>query len=82
LNVEKPLLVYKELTPDSKSCKIDNLSEKTNYRICVTAVTEEYLINHKIKEQKQLPKLILESMPWLPTVSQSKIWKLEEIFFE
>lgn len=67
LNVEKPLLVYKELTPDSRSCIIDNLSEKTTYRICVTAVTEEYMINHKIREQKQLPKLILESMPWLPT---------------
>lgn len=67
LNVEKPLLVYKELTPDTRSCIIDNLSEKTNYRICVTAVTEEYMINHKIREQKQLPRLILESMPWLPT---------------
>jgi hypothetical protein len=67
LNSDKPLHVFKEITADSKSCIIDNLSEKTNYRINVTAITEEYFINHKIKELKQLPKLILESMPWLPT---------------
>lgn len=59
--------IFKELTPDVKSCIIDNLSEKTTYRISVTAITEEYFINHKIKELKQLPKLILESMPWLPS---------------
>jgi len=66
-NVDKPLHIFKELTPDTTSCIIDNLSEKTNYRISVTAITEEYFSNHKIKEIKQLPKLILESAPWLPS---------------
>lgn len=69
LNVEKPLHIFKELTADCKTCIIDNLSEKTCYKITVTAITEEYFNNHKIKELKQLPKLILESMPWLPSSS-------------
>ena len=59
--------IFKELTADAKSCIIDSLSEKTNYRITVTAITEEYFTHHKIKEIKQLPKVILESMPWLPS---------------
>jgi hypothetical protein len=69
LNVEKPVHIFKELTADIKSCIIDNLSEKTNYRISVTAITEEYFINHKIKELKQLPRLILDNAPWLPSAS-------------
>lgn len=40
---------------------------KTNYRITITGITEEYFASHKIKELKQLPKLILESAPWLPS---------------
>ena len=67
LNVEKPLHIFKELTPDCTTCIIDKLSEKTTYRISVTAITEEYFNSHKIKELKQLPKLILETMPWLPS---------------
>lgn len=67
LSVEKPLHIFKELTPDSKCCIIDNLSEKTTYRITITAVTEEYFYQHKIKEIKKLPKYILESVPWLPS---------------
>lgn len=59
--------IYKELTPDTRSCIIDNLTEKTCYKISVTAITREYFVSHKIKEIKQLPKLILESMPWLPS---------------
>ncbi len=69
LNVEKPLHIFKELTADVKTCIIDNLSEKTSYRITVTAITEEYFISHKIKELKQLPKLVLEHIPWLPSAS-------------
>lgn len=70
LNEEKPIHIYKELTPDAKTCIIDNLSEKSNYKISVTAITEEYFVNHKIKELKQLPRLILDQdMPWLPSAS-------------
>lgn len=69
IDSKKPLNIFKELTPDKKSCIIDNLSEKTRYKITVTAISEEYFINHKIKELKQLPKLVLESMPWLPRAS-------------
>ena len=43
------------------------MSEKTNYRIKVTAITEEYFANHKIKEIKQLHKVVLEDIPWLPS---------------
>jgi hypothetical protein len=69
LNVEKPVHIFKELTADIKTCVVDNLSEKTNYRISVTAITEEYFINHKIKELKQLPRLVLDNAPWLPSAS-------------
>lgn len=64
---DKPLHVFKELTPDCKTCIIDNLSEKTNYRITITAITEEYFYQHKIKEIRKLPKFILEPVPWLPS---------------
>ena len=69
LNPEKPLHVIKELTADAKCCIIDNLSEKTNYKFIITAITEEYLISHHIRDIKQLPKTLLESMPWLPSAS-------------
>ena len=59
--------IIKELTADAKSCIIDNLSEKTKYRFVVTGITEEYLIFHHIKDIKQLPRTLLESMPWLPS---------------
>ncbi|RMZ93142.1 hypothetical protein BpHYR1_002691, partial [Brachionus plicatilis] len=69
IDSKKSLHLFKELTPDKKSCILDNLSEKSRYKISVTAISEEYFINHKIKELKQLPKLVLESMPWLPSAS-------------
>ena len=65
--MDKPVHIFKELTPDCKSCIIDNLSEKTNYKITITAVTEEYFFQHKIKEIRKLPKFILEPVPWLPS---------------
>lgn len=67
LNVDMPLHIFKELTPDTKSCIIENLSEKTDYRITITAITEEYLVHHKIKEISQIPKTLLSSFPWLPS---------------
>ena len=67
LNVKKPLHIFKELTPDQKSVIIENLKERTEYRITITIITEEYFTYHKINEIKQLPKLLLESVPWLPS---------------
>jgi hypothetical protein len=67
INVDKPLHIFKELTPDCTTCVVDNLSEKTPYRITVTAVTEEYLSSHKIKDMKQIPRVVLDEIPWLPS---------------
>jgi hypothetical protein len=59
--------IIKECIPDVSTCIIENLSEKTKYRITVTSITEEYFREHNIKELKQLPKHRLESGPWLPS---------------
>jgi hypothetical protein len=69
LNPERPMHVIKELTADAKCCIIDNLSEKTNYKFIISAITEEYLMSHHIRDIKQLPKTLLESMAWLPSAS-------------
>lgn len=69
MNTEKPVHIFKELTPDCTNCIIENLSEKTNYKITITAITEEYFYQHKIKEMRKLPKYILEDVPWLPSAS-------------
>ncbi len=68
LKTENPIHIFKELTPDTKSCIIENLSEKTKYRITITVITEEYLVYHKIKETSQIPNSSLNSSkPWLPS---------------
>jgi hypothetical protein len=59
--------IIKECIPDVNTCIIENLSEKTKYRITVTSITEEYFREHNIKELKQLPKHRLETGPWLPS---------------
>lgn len=50
-------------------CIVENLNEKTKYRINVTTITEEYLVEHNIKDIKQLSKHKLEPISWLPRSS-------------
>lgn len=48
---------------------MDNLSEKTLYRFVVIHITREYMLEHNVKEVKQLPHPRLESAEWLPSAS-------------
>ena len=60
--------VFRELSPESNTCVIDKLCEKTKYLITVTALTEEYMIYNKIRDIKQFSKLLLNPVkktPWL-----------------
>ena len=41
--------------------------EKTQYRVIVTAITEEYLAKHKIKELNTLLNEKIEPISWLPS---------------
>jgi hypothetical protein len=67
LNVDNPKHFIKEFTPDLTECIIENLTEKTKYRVIVTAITEEYFAQHKIKQVKPLLNEKLEQIPWLPS---------------
>ena len=58
LNVEKPLHIFKELTPDEKSVIIENLKERTEYRITITIITEEYFTYHKDKRDQAVAEAV------------------------
>ncbi|CAF0740560.1 unnamed protein product, partial [Didymodactylos carnosus] len=57
-----------ELTPDSTEVILPNLAERTSYKVTVTAVTDEYLFENKIRDISQLSKK-LKSDKWLPNKS-------------
>ncbi|CAF4424726.1 unnamed protein product, partial [Didymodactylos carnosus] len=57
-----------ELTPDSTEVILPNLSERTEYIVTVTAITDEYLFKNKIRDISQLPKK-LKPDKWLPNKS-------------
>ena len=64
MNPEKPLHIFKELQPAIKTCILDNLEDKTEYRLTVTAITENFLNKHpKIRETKLLPKDLTATLP-------------------
>lgn len=68
--------VHLDLMPDATSTVIENLEERTEYVIHITAVTDEYFDhlsdNHKLRKNRVLPKemsVIPEDSVWLPTAT-------------
>jgi hypothetical protein len=63
-----------ETVPDAAGAIIDNLKEKTEYLITITAITEEFFdmlpSGHEMKTSRVLPKdQPPPESPWLPTAS-------------
>lgn len=72
-NSREPHHVSYDCLPDAKSCDVENLREKTEYLIRVTAITGEYFDRlpdkDKTKSSRVLPrgdKLRPDMSPWLP----------------
>ena len=71
---ERTKHVYVEVMPDATTAVINNLAERTEYRVTVTAVTEEYFeqlpAGHELRRARSLSK---HSPPpddtWLPHAS-------------
>ena len=65
---------YVEVSADARSAVVDNLFEKTEYLLSVTAVTEEYFEQlppgHDQKRDRRLPTTMPPAEdPWLPSSS-------------
>ena len=62
-----------EIVPDANNVVIENLSEKTEYMVTITAVTNEYFDQlpdgHDLKKRRTLPKHTVPSndSPWCPS---------------
>ncbi|UJR33951.1 hypothetical protein I4U23_021369 [Adineta vaga] len=54
-----------ELMPDSTEFILTNLTACTNYNVTLFAITDEYLIENRCRDVKQLPKKLKPS-EWLP----------------
>ena len=57
-----------DLTPDSTEFYLEGLTERTDYRVTVYAITEEYLTEMRYKDVSHLPKRLKSSI-WLPQKS-------------
>ena len=65
---------FVEVSADSRTAVVENLLEKTEYLLSVTAVTEEYFEQlppgHDQKRDRQLPVIAAPPEdPWLPSSS-------------
>ncbi len=54
-----------DLTPDSTEFILTNLIERTDYKVTVYGITEEYLEENRYRDVSQLPKNLKQS-DWLP----------------
>lgn len=76
MNTSQPHHVSYNVIPDAKEAELDNLQEKTDYMLRVTAITDEYFDRlpdrHKLKKIRSLPRetvVASDDSPWLPNSS-------------